>query len=319
VTAIGRSPVDELRSQLAASETVDELEQRLLTAAPRFHEALQRKTLVGRREDLGLRVISLDMPYQGLAGLGGQETLVALKEGINSVSRRQTLAHECAHGLLRDVDRPRLKLTREREDRLCTQFARLALMPKDRVESHLAAHGFPASVDSLEAFCGHFHVSLRAAIARLNEHGYKAGPTVLIAATFRAHEKRPGEFDFRVDAAASARRLFAPRDWRLNSMGLRELVRWAEREEPGVTRSGVEAHVLLRARQSQVQCWHGEAIWSARVFNAPSGHERPDARSLIAVLDGSHLKPLPTDPTRKHAPLKVSSLHAEQTSFSHAG
>jgi hypothetical protein len=192
----------------------------------------------------------------------------------------------------------------------------MALMPKDRVERHLTVHGFPASVGALEGFCGDFIVSLRAAIAKLNEHGHRAGSMVLIAATFRSHEKRPGEFDFRVDAAASDPHIFAPRDWRLNSMGLRELVRWAEREEPGATRSGVEAHVLLRARHSQAKCWHGEALWSARVFNAASGHEQPNARSLIAVLDSSNLRPLRTDPTQKHTPLRVPSLHSEQISLS---
>ena len=105
---VKRARIEELRSQLAASPDVDKLEKKLLEVAPEFHQALRKQTLIGHREDLGLYVISLDMPYQGLAGLGGPETLVALKKGTNSVARRQTLAHECAHGLLRDVDRPRI-------------------------------------------------------------------------------------------------------------------------------------------------------------------------------------------------------------------
>ena len=188
-------------------------------------------------------------------------------------------------------------------------------MPNDRVDAYIAAYGFPASVEALEAFCGDFVVPLRTAIATLNEHGRWAGPVVLVAATMRGHEKRPYEVDYRVDVAASHPRLFVPRDRRLISMGLGDMVRWAHQEDPGAMQSGVQEHVLLYARLTHIRCWHGRAMWSARVLNAASGYAQPDARSLIAVLDRSELKPLATDPTRKHAPLRAPSLHPEQISL----
>lgn len=308
-------PVDDLRSQLAECATLAELKRRLLRAAPEFHAALRRRTLIGRRADLGLRVVSLDMPYAGLAGISDSDTLVALKAHADSVIRRQTLAHECAHGLLRDVDRARLGLDREEEDRLCTVFARRALMPSERLEQYFARRGFPGTIDALRAFCKEFHVSIRSAIAELNEHGEAAGATVLLAATYRPHEKRRHEKEFRVDAAASAPDLFVARDRRLTSMGLREVCWWARRSSPGASRTGTEQHVLLRTRGTTMKALHGPASWSARVYNAATGHEVPDARSLILILDRAKLRPIPIDPTRKLAPAGAVSLNSRQTSL----
>jgi len=210
----GRPWIEELRGELARSGSVDELERKLMAVALDFYYPVRRKRMVGRRTDLGLYVFSLSMPYQGLAVLGDSEAVVALKRG-DSIRRRQALAHECAHGLLRDVDRAALRLTREHEDRLCSRFARYVLMPKPLVKRYLSVHGFPSDLDALKTFCGYFKVSIRAAIAALNEHGGRAGSSVLIAATYRSHEKRPREYDFRVDVAASHPDFFVPRDRRL--------------------------------------------------------------------------------------------------------
>jgi hypothetical protein len=307
--------VEALRLELSASETVEELERRLLAAAPRFHAALRRRTLIGRRHDLGLRVVSLEMPYQGLAGVTGAETLVALKAGGNPIRRRQTLAHECAHGLLRDVDRGRLELSREAEDKLCSRFARKALMPPRLVHGFLAAEGFPGDVDALRAFCSRFQVGLRPAIAALNEYGTAAGPVVLIAATYRGHEKRPGERAFRVDAAASSPTVFAPRDRRLASMGLWEAAEWGRHAPFGASRDGVAPHALFLARLPTKRCWHGKARWSARAVSAAAGHGSTEARSLVMTIDASELSHLATDPTRKPSLFRVRRPHPEQPSL----
>jgi hypothetical protein len=289
---------------LAEAGSVKELEEMLLAIASEFHEPIRRRNTVGPREDLGLYVLKLKMPYQGLAAVSSSKTLVALNAASTSARRRQTLAHECAHGLLRDVDRIALKLTREKEDRLCSRFARTALMPTSRVTDYFDVHGFPADLESLHAFCREFSVSLRLGIAGLNEHGHRAGSAVLIAATFRCHEKRPEEYDFRVDAAASHPELFVPRDQRLVSVGLGDLSWWARGARPGLQRSGQERHVLFRARKNGVACWHGPARWTVKVHKAATGHQHPEARSLILALDRSELRPMRSDPTRRPTPLR---------------
>lgn len=291
--------IEYLRRRLAASTSLDELEHKLLSIAPRFHDAVRRRTMVGRRDDLGLRVVSLDMPYQGLAALSGSETFVALSQNAGPVRRRQTLAHECGHGLLRDVDRQALGLSREREDVICSRFARRVLMPPNQVKRHLRRYGFPADVGALHSFCGEFRVSVRAAIAALNEYGRQAGSAVLIAATYRPHEKRPREFDFRVDVCASDPELFVPRDRRLITMGLRDLSWWAVDAHPGSQRAGREDHVIFRARSEGARCWHGPAPWQARVYKAGAGHQLEGARSLVISLDRSEMKKMWGDPTRR--------------------
>ena len=282
-----------------------DLERTFLAIAPEFHSAVRRRTLIGQREDLGLRVVSLDMPYQGLAALSGSDALVALSSKAGSIRRRQTLAHECGHGLLRDVDRTTLGLTREKEDILCSRFARLVLMPPDAMKGYLRRDGFPADIKALHRFCGAFKVSVRAAIARLNECGWQAGSVVLIAATYRAHEKRPKEFDFRVDVGASHPELFIPRDRRLISMGMGELSWWAEGAKPGSHRSGRENHVVFRARAGGARSWHGSAPWEARVYKAASGHQLESAMSLVISLDRSELKKMWGDPTETSRSLRA--------------
>jgi hypothetical protein len=302
--------IEALRARLARCKDKKELERVLIAAAPAFHPQVQRRTLIGRRNDLGVRVVSLEMPYLGLIGLG-EETVVALKYGADSIRRRQTLAHECAHSLLRDVDRPALGLSREEEDRLCSWFARRALMPGPRVSRYLAVHGFPADMTELRSFCDQFRVSLRAAIAALNEHGEKAGSTVFIAATHRAHEKRPNECAFRVDTAAAHPQLLIPRDRRLSSMGLADITRWAEEVGPGASKTGLAQHVLIRSRTPYPKCWHGPAAWSACVHRAAVGYG-PDARSLVLILDRSRLAPMATDPTVRRGSLRQVSIHPSQ-------
>jgi len=308
----GPPPVEELRRGLAESPTVAELERRLLAVAPAFHEALRRRTMIGERSDLGLHVLSLDMPFQGLAGVTDSDTFVVLKSSHDSIRRRQALAHECAHGLLRDIDRAALRLSREAEDRLCTRFARRALMPMPRVRRYLARHGFPGDVDSLREFCRSFRVTIRTGIAALNEHGERAAGTVLIAATYRAHEKRPLERAFRVDAAAAAPDLFVPRDRRLISMGLGGLARWAQDASPGADGEGKAPHAIFRSRRPFTPCVSGTAEWSARALSAAAGYEAPGLPSLIAVLHVSRLRGLATDPTRSQASVGAGEPHPGQ-------
>lgn len=308
--------IEAIRRRLARCETVEQLREELLAAAPGFHRALRRRTMVGNRPDLGLRVVLLEMPYTGLAGLSKDaDALVALSSEASSPVRRQTLAHECAHGLLRDVERRRLELDREEEDRLCTLFARRALMPPERFRGYLRANGFPADADALHALCGEFQVSLRTAIAALNELPDEAGSVVLIAATYRGHEMRPGEKEFRVDASASARDLFVPRDRRLTSMGLRGICWWARRAQIGDRHSGREEHVILRSRRSTMRTWHGAATWSARLYRAATEHYDPDARSLVVAIDRSKMRPMPIDPTQKYSPLPRRDAPTGQTSL----
>lgn len=313
------SRIEDLRRLFAGCSSLEDLEQAFLGVAPEFYNAVRRRTLIGRRDDLGLRVVSLDMPYQGLAALSGSNALVALSSNASSIRRRQTLAHECGHGLLRDVDRAALGLTREKEDILCSRFARLVLMPPDAIKGYLRRHGFPTDVNALRRFCGVFKVSVRAAIARLNEYGRQAGAVVLIAATYRPHEKRPRELGFRVDVCASHPELFVPRDRRLITMGLRDLSWWAEGARPGSHRCGRESHVVFRARAEGARSWHGPAAWEARVYKAAAGHQLESARSLLISLDRSELKKMWGDPTETSRSLRPIPRLAGQIDLTAAG
>lgn len=310
-----RERIEELRSDLSRSQTVEELREQLLVLAPSFHEAIQKSQMLGQRDDLGMRVISLEMPYMGLAALGKSEPLVAVQKHRDHIRRRQTLAHECAHGLLRDVDRSRIGLDRRCEDRLCSEFARHALMPNDRVEEHLQQYGFPLDICGLQQFCRAFKVGFRPAIRALNEHAKEFCPVVLIAATYRSHRNRPHEFGFRIDAAASDPLLFAPPERRLSSIGLAGLARWALWAEPGSRLSLESDWVALRSRSKTVECWYGPANLEAKVIRCEP-RSSPKERGLLIALDRTSLGRMSWDPTKVYAPARVSApLHPEQISL----
>lgn len=194
------------------------------------------------------------------------------------------------HVLLASVDRARVELNRAEEEWLCNEFARRALMPPREVAEYLDASGTPSDFESLRKFCRAFQVSISAAILTLDRHMPEEWPIAFIAASWRNHPKRPREYAYRIDAAATDPRLLVPRDTRLLTLGLCEAARSTRASGPGTICIGSDRVIVLRSRSRGTGWWLGPASWSALVVNA--SRESPavkESGGVILLLDTSRL------------------------------
>ncbi len=278
----------EARRALAETDSLDEVRRVLNTYAPRFHHVLRRPMTVGTRPDLGLRLAK--MPGRaGFTSRNGGSYFVSLGSGAPTGERRFTLGHELAHTLLDAVDRHRVALDRNEQERLCDLFARRALAPPTEVRGYIATAGFPRDLDDLAAFVRTFGVSLRAGIVALDEFCPDPWPVAFVGASWRSHPRGDGIFGMRIDASMADGRFFFPSHCRISTLGYADLEAWVTDADPGDRISGADDGARLRSGRRGVSSWTGASAWSAQAHLLPGGSRSESGRGLLACLDVSSL------------------------------
>lgn len=286
---MSRSAIARLTEELQSARDIDTVRRSLIRSAPAFRDALTRRTLVGQRRDLELRVQSSDGGSSGMTLRDGGN-LVFLRRDEGTPRRRLTLAHELAHHLLRPLDRDAVPLTHDLEEELCELFAEHALMPSRLVACYLNEVGVPRTPADVFDFCRHFGVSLSAAIRRIDRHLPPEPQVALLTATYRRRANRDEDTDFRIDASAATSPLFLPRHQRLASCRLDSLRAWATEARLGDEASGWETNAEVRSQKAGVSGYVGPVNWGARALNPPRPHSTSRV-AIMAVLDTSGLEP----------------------------
>jgi hypothetical protein len=290
--------VIEARHRIGQARDLKDVTARLLAAAPSFHAALSRRRIVGNRPDLGLRVRSIPGTYSGLTAPGVDGHIVVIRSHEATVHRRLALAHELGHQLLADVDRSVVGLDIRQEEWLCERFAEYALVPAGAVRAYFSDLGVPRSTEELRKFCRHFKVGINTAVRRLSSLLDSESNVALLTATVRKRSGYAERPTYRVDRAACPPRMLIPRDRRLSSWGLTQVLEWAATATPGVSGDGVEHQIAVRSRVRGIANWVGAAPWTSFAVALPASAEL-DAPGLLIVLDVSLLQPAARDPFQR--------------------
>lgn len=286
----------ETKRTLAAAESIRDVRSTLSSCAPRFHDVLRRRMIVGPRPDLGIRLAK--MPGRaGFTSRAGESFFVSLGSGAQTGERRFTLAHELAHTLLDAVDGEKVALGRREQEELCDLFARRALAPPRRIHAYIDMEGFPGDLDGIYRFVRTFGISLRAGIVALDEFCPDPWPVAFIAASWRLHPRGDRIEGMRVDASAADRRLFFPRHCRVATLGFTELEEWVVDTEPGDLESGTDTGLRVPSRCRGVSAWAGASAWSARSHLLPGGKPADPARGLLVCVEVAQLRR--TAPSRR--------------------
>jgi hypothetical protein len=196
--------------------------------------------------------------------------------------QRFTAAHEAAHLLL--AARTAGELPRCQEERLCDDFASEYLIGRVPLFHALGEFGLPHTPDDLLRLCGHFNVNVQPMLIALRAPLAEV-PLLIIASRWREHPNPNPDSDWapdmRVDGAVGHRRLFAPTDKRLRSLGLYDLAAWATSAELHASQEGHDlAQIPPRLVAGPV--WPGEVTWRARMQGL-----RP--RFVLAVIEVDEL------------------------------
>ncbi len=216
---------------------------------------------------LGVSVQTSDLKHSGAHHGGKGNRLVFVRASEHRLRQRFTAAHEIGHFLLEDLRAVGADwVDAAAEERLCDDFASELLIPRAALYDALASDRRLSS-RLLTSLCRRFRVNLQPMLIALCQTGLFAGYTVLLAGR-RGHPSRPQEIDYRVEAQPFRGSIFLPRNQRLRSLGLGDVVDWAAPLDAGQHCEGSAGALRLplweRGRGSGIAT--GRASWEAQTL-----------------------------------------------------
>jgi hypothetical protein len=281
--AFGERDWQQARRELAACSNLRELRQRMAAKAREMgnvaRKASDLKGGVGdpRQFDrefwqhLGVSVVDNELSHSGGHHEGNGTRLIFVRASEHRWRKRFTAAHEIAHFLLDDLrDTCAHLLDADKEERLCDDFASELLIPRSDLHRALTDER-KLSPELVAALCRRFRVNLQPMLIALAGTGRFDQFNALLARR-RGHPSRPDEIDYRVEKRPFRGLIFLPKDQRLRSLGLGDVVDWAATQDAGQRSDGraemLELPLWERGRGTGVAV--GPASWQAQTL---AGHE----------------------------------------------